>query len=660
VTADGRRDLITPDKGSNTLSILVNQGNGTFVAGPTIPTGSQPVWVVCATNAAAPFRHNLRVLNGGDGTFMHFQDDGLGGNWTLKATVSVGTDPRRIVNTDLDNDGDGDEVVTNFGSNSVSVGKQTASFVYAVTDYPVQGGPTQTAVNDFNGDGFADIVSINSSGNSISVLINNGDATFAPAVHYPVGTNPQAQEVGDFNGDGKLDIAVRNVDSNDISVMINNGNGTFKPAVQYPVGGLPSGVAVGDLDGDGVLDIVVPVASANSVALLYGKGDGTFYPAFIIPVGTNPGPSPQVVDLNGDGRPDIALALVGEGKIAVLLNTAVAGTATSGTFYAGSTPTGTGKAGVALAGGGPTCQFTQAQFVPTQGDAQSPPVPPPVGFAFPQGLAKFALGGCDANASVTVTVSYPNPLPAGTQYFKFGPTAGNPTPHWYAIPATIVGNTVTFTIPDGGLGDDDLGINGVIVDAGGPGLPVQPAPVMTGVTSRKFHGNAGTFNLPLSTVPSAPGIEPRVGPAHTLVFTFDKAVIGGTVTVTEGTASIGVSNPLDALKVGAQSIPVFEGGELRVGLSGVGNGQYVKVNVSNIYSADGGQGGTASARVGFLVGDVNASRAVSLSDLLQVNAVLTQPVTSSNYLRDVNVSGTLTLADKLLVNANLTQSLPAP
>ena len=56
----------------------------------------------------------------------------------------------------------------------------------------------------------------------------------------------------------------------------------------------------------------------------------------------------------------------------------------------------------------------------------------------------------------------------GTQYWKYGPTAGNTSPHWYTMPATIVGNTITLSITDGGLGDDDLAVNGAIVDAGGP------------------------------------------------------------------------------------------------------------------------------------------------------------------------------------------------
>jgi len=87
----------------------------------------------------------------------------------------------------------------------------------------------------------------------------------------------------------------------------------------------------------------------------------------------------------------------------------------------------------------------------------------------PQGLFDFQVTGCAAGASIVLTITYPQPLPAGSRYWKYGPTLGNPVAHWYVMPATISGNTVTFTITDGGLGDDDLVANGTIVDAGGPG-----------------------------------------------------------------------------------------------------------------------------------------------------------------------------------------------
>ena len=63
-------------------------------------------------------------------------------------------------------------------------------------------------------------------------------------------------------------------------------------------------------------------------------------------------------------------------------------------------------------------------------------------------------------------------MPAGTQYWKWGPTPGNPVAHWYVMPGSNVsGNSVTFSITDGSFGDDDVTANGTIVDQGGPGVP---------------------------------------------------------------------------------------------------------------------------------------------------------------------------------------------
>jgi hypothetical protein len=169
---------------------------------------------------------------------------------------------------------------------------------------------------------------------------------------------------------------------------------------------------------------------------------------------------------------------------------------------------------------------------------------------------------------------------------------------------------------------------------------------LTSAASRKAHGAAGIFDLPLSLVATNPTIEPRLGPAHSIALTFDKPVTDATVAVTEGTAIV--------------ATPTFSGNDVMVNLSGVDDQQYVTVSVTNVTSADGGTGGSGSVRVGFLSGDVNGNRVVTLADLGMVNAQLAQPVTASNYLKDVNVSGTLSLADKGMVNTKLTHALPAP
>jgi hypothetical protein len=174
-----------------------------------------------------------------------------------------------------------------------------------------------------------------------------------------------------------------------------------------------------------------------------------------------------------------------------------------------------------------------------------------------------------------------------------------------------------------------------------------PPAVLVSATSRKVHGTAGTFDLPLTLTPSTnPTTEPRQGATATVVMTFDKGVTGATTTVTEGTAT--------------PTLTTFGGNDVVISLSGVSDRQYVTVALTNVTGADGSTGGTGAVRIGFLMGDVNQSRAVSVADLGLVNAQLAQTVSPSNFLKDVNVSGTLTVADKGVTNAALTHSLPPP
>jgi streptogramin lyase len=178
------------------------------------------------------------------------------------------------------------------------------------------------------------------------------------------------------------------------------------------------------------------------------------------------------------------------------------------------------------------------------------------------------------------------------------------------------------------------------------GRIVPPPQVLVSVVSRKVHGAAGTFDLPLSTVTTIPTVEPRLGPSHTLVFTFDRPISTADVVTMEGLATSGT--------------PAISGNDVVVDIAAVSNQQYVTVSLTNVASADGGTGGTGSVRIGFLAGDVNQSRVVSVADLGLVNAQLTQTVTAANYLKDVNATGTLTIADKGITNTNLTKALPAP
>jgi hypothetical protein len=171
-------------------------------------------------------------------------------------------------------------------------------------------------------------------------------------------------------------------------------------------------------------------------------------------------------------------------------------------------------------------------------------------------------------------------------------------------------------------------------------------PALQTAVSRKVHGSAGTFDLPLMNVVTNPTTEPRRGPAHTVVFTFDKAISSADAAITEGTAGAGT--------------PTCSGNDVIVDLSGVTDQQYVTIALTNVVASGGGSGGSGAIRVGFLAGDVNQSRVVTVSDLGLVNAQLAQIVTPANFLKDVNATGTLTVADKGITNVNLAKALPLP
>ena len=68
----------------------------------------------------------------------------------------------------------------------------------------------------------------NSDGDNVSVLLGNGDGTFASDVLYGVGTTPRSVVMADMDDDGHLDVVVSNNVGDNISIAIGNGAGWSK------------------------------------------------------------------------------------------------------------------------------------------------------------------------------------------------------------------------------------------------------------------------------------------------------------------------------------------------------------------------------------------------------------------------------------------------
>jgi hypothetical protein len=222
---------------------------------------------------------------------------------------------------DFDGDGKSDLAVANQSSNNVSilVGNGNGTFAPAVS-YGAGSGPQSVAVGDFNGDGKSDLAVANFVSNNVSILLGksgNGNGTFAAAVNYGAGSIPLSVAVGDFNRDGKSDLAVANLLSGDVSILLGNGDGTFAAAVNYTVGNRPTSIAVGDFNGDGKSDLAVVNNVSDDVSILLGNGDGTFVLFVRYGAGSSP-TSVAVGDFNGDGKSDLAVTNQNSNNVSIL------------------------------------------------------------------------------------------------------------------------------------------------------------------------------------------------------------------------------------------------------------------------------------------------------------------------------------------------------
>jgi hypothetical protein len=283
----GKLDLAITNGLNNSVEVLRGNGDGTFQDNPLIiPVGTQGNFLPSIQSVAVgDFLHNgqlgLAVANPGSNTVSVLLGNG-DGTFQNRVDLPVGASPVSVVAADLGN-GQIDLVVANHDSSDVSVllGNGDGTFQPAQNidvNFPAFGldsHPLTLAVGDFNGDGKPDLlinqlVGFDAGESVVTVLPGNGDGTFqAPVTRDFAGFSFFGLAVGDFNGDGTPAFAAAGPAVFAALVFSGNGDGTFGFPGRFPSGGAsPFGVATGDFNGDGLPDLVVANTFSNTVGVL--------------------------------------------------------------------------------------------------------------------------------------------------------------------------------------------------------------------------------------------------------------------------------------------------------------------------------------------------------------------------------------------------------
>ena len=329
---DGRLDLATANSGSNNVSVLLGNGNGTFAPAVNFGVGVEPKSVFAADFngdgwldlfTASQTSNDVNVLLGN-------------GNGTFAPSVSYAgpTGAHEAVAADVDGDGDIDIAVTGWGSTIVRMMRNNGNGTFGnFADYVVGSAPHSLQLADFNGDGRADIAVANQGTDAISVILNSGAGIFGSTSNYIIGDGPHSLRAADLNGDGRIDLVAANEYADTVGVLLGNGIGGFAPVASYATGSVPKGVAIGDINGDGILDLLTANTAGNypnndnpggnTISVLLGNGNGTFAAPSTYITGRTPF-SLNVADFNNDGKADIATANWHTSDVGVLINTSTA------------------------------------------------------------------------------------------------------------------------------------------------------------------------------------------------------------------------------------------------------------------------------------------------------------------------------------------------
>jgi subtilisin-like proprotein convertase family protein len=309
---DGSMDLVVALYATDRINIYYGQTTGTPGARTAVPgVEADALW----------FAHNIPKLADAnrDGypdifatvrsNVLYFQSSPMN-DYGAGVAYDQGWNISAVELPDLNGDGAADMVSVDAVFNEVTVRLNDGFGQYnAPTSYAVGTNPRNVAVGDLNADGFVDTVVANAGSDNVTIRRGNGTGALLTATTVAVGDSPEQAVLADIDVDGDLDILTANYGTSNISVLRNNGTGTFSAAVSSACGDLPRSLAVGDLNRDGTPDLVGAggYSGQETAWVILGNGTATLAAPTYLQMGDTEY-HVALWDLNGDGNLDLVSA----------------------------------------------------------------------------------------------------------------------------------------------------------------------------------------------------------------------------------------------------------------------------------------------------------------------------------------------------------------
>lgn len=279
VNQDGITDLVTTNVSSNTLSILIGIGDGTFRDQVQLSVCREPRSLVVGQFNRDQYPDVVLACSGGDEIAVLFGR--ADGKFEEGPRYPVHRTPIAIASDDINGDHAADLVVALRNDKiKVFLGTGTGEFNHGA-QYEYGDTPTSVALADLNGDAKVDLVVTNGGpmSNAVSIWLGNGDGTFRGPTDYRSGKRPLGVSFGDFNNDRVRDLLVINGERDSFTTFLGNGDATFKPGRDSGADAGPNYGLARDFNGDRRVDVAIVNIQSSDLSILFGRGDGTFeYP----------------------------------------------------------------------------------------------------------------------------------------------------------------------------------------------------------------------------------------------------------------------------------------------------------------------------------------------------------------------------------------------